>query len=241
MTEQVTIQENNVQVHNPDYLLSLAVQQNFDVDKLEKLLALKEKWDAAQAKKAFISALTDFQNQCPDLRKTKKVSFGQGKAEYNYAPLGDIDRQIKGLMRSCGMSKRWEIKDIEKDIEVTCIITHIDGHSEMTTMKAAPDSTGSKNAIQAKGSTIEYLKRYTLIGALGISTADSDVDAQQPEIDMDILHKQYMEHYNQLINIDKKFSKWHPDNWQTERTGKVYIRAISEIRKKLAEVTPKEI
>lgn len=240
MTEQVTIQENNVQAHNPDHLLTLAVENNFDVDKLEKLLALKEKWDAAQAKKAFISALTNFQNQCPDLRKTKKVSFGQGKAEYNYAPLGDIDRQIKGLMKSCGLSKRWEIKDLEKDIEVTCIITHVDGHSEMTTMKAAPDTTGSKNAIQAKGSTIEYLKRYTLIGALGISTADSDVDAQQPEISVDILHRQYMEHYSQLIQIDSKLSKYHPDEWKSERTAKTYIKAIAAIRQKLAQLTNKE-
>lgn len=235
MTEQVTIQ-----AHNPDHLLTLAVENNFDVDKLEKLLVLKEKWDAAQAKKAFISALTDFQNQCPDLRKTKKVSFGQGKAEYNYAPLGDIDRQIKGLMKSCGLSKRWEIKDLEKDIEVTCIITHVDGHSEMTTMKAAPDTTGSKNAIQAKGSTIEYLKRYTLIGALGISTADSDVDGEQPLVSIDLLHKQYMEHYNQLITIDSKFTKWHPDNWQVPPTPRNYATAIHEIRKKIAELTPPE-
>lgn len=227
---------------NPAQLLELAINKDLDIDKLRDLMQLQKEWKADLAREAFFSALTQFQSECPELRKSKKVSYKAGSAlvEYHYATLADITRQIRGPLKEAGMAYRWEIQDDMKDIKVTCLITHVDGHTEKTTMMANPDTTGSKNPIQARGSAIEYLKRYTLIGALGISTSDSDVDGSMPQLDVDKLHKEYMEHYNKLIQIDSSFTKWSPDNWKSERTGKTYQKAISEIRKKLAELTGKE-
>lgn len=238
MTDQIAKQE----AMNPGQLLALAVDKDLDIDKLRQLMELQREWQADQARKAFFEAFTSFQEKCPDLRKTKGVEFDTktgGKTSYKYAPLSEITRQIGKTLKEFGLSYRWEIHDDRETIKVTCIISHVGGHSERTTMTASPDTSGAKNSIQARGSAVEYLKRYTLIGGLGLTTADSDVDGQMPEIDIDILHKQYMEHYNQLIQIDSTFNKWHPDQWKAERTGKVYIRAIGEIRKKLIEVTPK--
>jgi hypothetical protein len=45
-------------------------------------------------------------------------------------------------------------------------------------MSAGADSTGNKNNIQSIGSTRTYLQRYTLVGALGLSTADEDNDGK---------------------------------------------------------------
>lgn len=239
--DNLTTQDNKLTT-TPGQLLEMAINKDLDIDKLTKLMELHKQWQADQARKSFFSALNEFQSSAPELRKTKKVSFDTkgGKTEYSYAPLADIIRQIKSACKECGLSYRWEIHDNKEEIKVTCLITHLDGHTECTTMTASPDTSGSKNAIQGRASAIEYLKRYTLIGSLGISTADSDVDGQIPEISIDILHKQYMEHYGQLIQIDSKYSKWEPSNWKTEPTSKVYIKAIGEIRKKLAELTDKE-
>lgn len=224
------------QVTTPDQLLAQAVNQNLDLDKLEKLMALQERWQAGLAKKAFFNSLTEFQNECPDLRKTKEVAFGQTK--YHYAPLGDIDRQIKALLKKHGLSKRWEISDANMVIKVKCIITHIDGHSEATEMEANADVSGSKNAIQAKGSAIEYMKRYTLIGALGLTTADQDIDGRMPEMDIDKLHKSYMELYEKIVLKDESFrTPGHPDNWATERTPNIYVQAIGKARQILAKLT----
>lgn len=219
----------------PGYLLELAITKDLDVDKLQKLLELQRSWQADNARKEFFAALSDFQNQCPDLRKNKEVNFGNGKAAYHYAPLADIDRQIKKLMRECGLAKRWEIEDNKEDIKVTCLITHIAGHTEKTTMQGNPDTSGGKNAIQARGSVIEYMKRYTLIGSLGLTTADNDIDGRLPDYDMDKLHKDFMEVYNQLIQIDSSYTKYDVANWKGEPTGKNYIKAIGELRKLLAK------
>lgn len=162
---------------NPYTLLQLAVQQNLDIDKLEKLMALQERWQAQQSRKEFLIAISAFQAQCPALEKTKKVAFGNTR--YSYAPLGEIAATIKDVMSKNGLSHRWEIEDSTDKITVTCIISHKDGHSEKTTMSAAKDASGGKNEIQQRGSSITYLQRYTLIAALGISTADEDNDGNK--------------------------------------------------------------
>lgn len=222
----------------PSQLLELAINKDLDTDKLRELMIMQREWQADKARKAFFEALMEFQSEAPEIRKSKTVSFGDTK--YNYAPLSDIVRQIKEVCKNYGLSYRWEIQDNKEEIKVTCLVTHKDGHTEQTTMMGNPDTSGKKNQIQSRGSAIEYLKRYTLIGALGLSTADSDIDGIMPEIDLDILHSQYMRHYSELIQIDSQYTRWHPDEWKSERTKGVYLKAIGEIRKKLIDLTAKE-
>ena len=162
---------------DPSQLLALAVQKDLDLDKLERLMELQERWQKQQAKEAFFAALAKFQSIVPRIPKRKSGH------NYKYAPLEDIDETIRPAMLECGLTKRWEIAGIDGDetgrgIIVTCVVTHVAGHSERTTLSGLPDTSGSKNEIQARGSTVTYLQRYTLIGALGLSTADEDIDAR---------------------------------------------------------------
>jgi len=226
-----------LQVQDPNNLLAQGIAKGLDVASLKGLMDLRDRHEATVARKAFFEAFTNFQANLPDLRKTKKVTFGN--TSYNYAPIADITRQISKVLKSNELSYRWEIQDDKDTIKVTCLISHIQGHTERTTMQASPDTSGSKNPIQARGSAIEYLKRYTLVGALGLSTADSDLDGHLPEFDLDKLHKDYMAIYNQVIQTDSTATKWHPDNWKKERTGPVYIKAIAEIGKELIKLKSK--
>lgn len=172
----------------PSQLMQLAVEKNAGVEQLEKLMDLQFRWEAEQAKKAFQQALTDFQKKCPVIEKKKSGHH------YMYAPLCDIVAQVKNLLSECGLSYRFEQAHLEGQFQVTCVVTHVNGHSERTTMEAAPDTSGSKNDVQAIGSTVTYLQRYTLIGALGITTADSDMDGR---IGNEINWLEYMEYIRQ--------------------------------------------
>jgi len=162
-------------IQSPDNLIALAIEKGTDIDQLEKLFALKERFDAGEAKKAFFAAISQFQSLVPTIKKTSLVKYGQ--TEYYFAPLGSIAEQIREAQQICGLSYRFD-QNHEDGIEVRCIVTHVDGHSESTFMKAAPDGSGGKNSIQGIGSTVTYLQRYTLISALGLTTADQDIDAQ---------------------------------------------------------------
>jgi hypothetical protein len=76
-----------------------------------------------------------------------------------------------------GMSTSWRITKDEKDwIEVTCTLSHVNGHSESVSMGGPPDAGGAKNGIQARASSVTYLSRYTLKAILGLSEQDDDND-----------------------------------------------------------------
>ena len=165
---------------SPQNLISLAIEKGASIEQLEKLLALKERWDATQANKSFIASMSNFQKEVPAIEKKKLVKYASktgGSVNYKYAELGEIDETIKGAMANNGLSKRWEIKEEGDKIICTCIISHIDGHTESTSMSSLKDATGGKNEIQSRASAISYLQRYTLIGVLGLTTASEDNDA----------------------------------------------------------------
>lgn len=166
---------------DPVMLIQKAVEQNFDIDKLKQLMDLQERWEAKQAKKSFLVALSRFQTMVPVLKKVKTANVPTrtgGSFKYKYADLGSISQTIKKPLQECGLSYRWEFSELNGKMKVTCFVSHVDGHTETTTMEAAADNSGAKNDIQQKGSTHTYLQRYTLIGALGLSTADEDNDAK---------------------------------------------------------------
>lgn len=221
-------------------MIAKAVTDGASIEAIERLMALKREHDKEVAKRAFTEALAKFQEECPEIRKTKHVDVdlkSGGKMKYSYAPLPDIERQIKSLMVKHGFTKEWRPSYTDKGkIRIVCVLTHIGGHSTETPMEADADTSGSKTAMQAQGSSITFMQRYTLLGALGITTADQDIDGRMPELDVDKLHAQYMELYNKVPQTDPQKSAMDPDNWAVDRTAKVYVAAIGAARKKLTEL-----
>jgi hypothetical protein len=173
-TTLVTKNEQMVPVSTtPVELLRIAVQQGADIDKLEKLMELQERWERNEARKAFVAAMNAFKANPPIITKNKSVAFGNTK--YSHATLDHVcDAVTKGLSEH-GISHRWKMEQDEKGITVTCILTHDLGYSEETKLSGVADTSGSKNSIQAVGSTVTYLQRYTLLAATGLaSTSDDD-------------------------------------------------------------------
>jgi hypothetical protein len=154
----------------PAQMLQMAVEQGADLDKLTKLMDLQDRWEAAQSRKAYTVSMAKFREICPSIQKTRKAHNSQ------YAGLAETLAQIKPAMSSNGLSHTWKTNQEGAFISVTCIVTHIDGHIESTTLGAGADSSGSKNSIQAIGSTISYLERYTLFAILGLASGDQDDD-----------------------------------------------------------------
>lgn len=215
----------------PANLLSLAIEKGMTVDGLEKLMAMQERFEAKESRKRFYEALAEFQSKCPVLKKSKTVSFNQTK--YKYAPLSEVVTQIKDILSEVGLSFRWEIKDENLNLNVTCIITHKDGHFESTSMSASADDSGAKNKIQARGSAISYLQRYTLIGSLGISSADEDTDGKGSEKTLEQLKKEFMGILNPLVQKDpNKWSPYDPDNWKQDQTIENFKKAIVALKEK---------
>lgn len=150
----------------------------YDVEKLRALLAVKKEWEADEARKAFVVALNAFKANPPQVLKDKAVAFGAGKASYKHAGLDNASELIGAALAEHGISHRWDVKQEGANITVTCILTHALGHSESVSMTAQADNSGSKNSIQAVGSAVSYLQRYTLFAASGIAPKNVDDDGR---------------------------------------------------------------
>ena len=175
--------QQNVQLQtvteSPTALISLAIEKGANIEQLERLMALKERFDAQQSNKLFLSAISNFQKVVPEIKKNKKVGYTNKAGSftgYNFAEIAEIDATIKDAMAENGLSKRWELNEDGEKLICTCIISHCDGHFEKTTMSSIKDASGGKNEIQSRASAFSYLQRYTLIGALGLTTASEDND-----------------------------------------------------------------
>jgi hypothetical protein len=160
----------------PAMLLNIAIEKGAELDKLEKLMDLQMKWEANQARKAYTEAMAAFKANQPDIEKDKTVAYGNTK--YNHATLANVTDKINAALSQHGLSASWVTQQADKGITVVCRITHVLGHYEETSLTAPADTSGAKNAIQAIGSTISYLQRYTILALTGLATRDMDNDGQ---------------------------------------------------------------
>lgn len=167
---------------NPMTLVDKALSQNADIETLTRLMDLQERWEKGEARKAFVEAMNQFKADPPTIRKNKHVKYenrDKSVTEYDHATLDNICEVIGAALSKVGISFRWQTQQLEGGwISVTCVLTHERGHSEQTTLQGPPDQSGGKNAIQAIGSTTEYLRRYTLLAITGLAVAGMDDDGQ---------------------------------------------------------------
>lgn len=161
----------------PMDMIDRAVQQGAGVETLEKLMALQERWEKNQARKAFDEAMAAAKSEIPVIMKNREVDFtsAKGRTNYRHEDLAGIARIVDPVLARHGLSYRFRTSsEPGQPVTVTCIVSHRLGHSEENTLAAGRDESGNKNSIQAVGSTITYLQRYSLKAALGLAASDDD-------------------------------------------------------------------
>lgn len=153
-------------------MLNTAVERGADFNTIERLMDMHERFERNEARKAFALALQRFKAKGIVVTKDHHVQFNT--TNYWHATLAHIAKTIDPALAEVGLCYRWRTEQTPQSVTVTCEITHELGHSETTTLSGPLDLTGGKNGIQAVGSSVSYLERYTLLAALGLSTEDDD-------------------------------------------------------------------
>jgi hypothetical protein len=180
----------------PASMMMTAIEKGLDLEKVEKAMKLQMEWEKNEAKKAYHLAMADFKKNPPEIEKDKEVSYGTTK--YSHASLANVTCKINKALSEHGLSASWETAQSENGkITVTCRITHEMGHGEQTSLSAMPDTSGAKNSIQAIGSAISYLERYTVLALTGLATQDMDDDGKGAEPPAPITDK----HLSQLRDM----------------------------------------
>ena len=197
-------EKNEIQIQQPAELIMAAVKSDTDLDKLEKLLELQMKWEGNEAKKAYFKAIASFKEEAPIVTKDKEnKQYGS-----MYTTLGNLINTVNPILSKHGLSASW---DIEQNgvIKVVCKLTHELGHSEIASMQADADKSGSKSAIQQLKSTITYLKSVTFESICGLASSNANYDDDGQSAGVEIIEdKQLHKLRDFLISLDKDETKF---------------------------------
>jgi len=128
--------------------------------------------------KDLLKSLSEFQDKCPIIHKTKEVDFVNKKSgartNYSFADLSKIVQTIQPLLKECGLCYTQPI--VGK--KLTTKLYHIESgqciESEIDMMTGI--HLNGMNDLQVLGSQITYLRRYAISSILGLVT-DADIDA----------------------------------------------------------------
>lgn len=152
---------------------------NFDL--VEKMMTAQERWEANEARKAFNNALALAKAEIKPVSKNRHVGFdgkdaGSTRVDYNHEDLAGIADSIDAILANHGLFYRWiPANDFDKGmVTITCRVSHRLGHSEDFALSSKVDAGAGKNHLQAVGSAVTYLERYTLKAALGLASKHDD-------------------------------------------------------------------
>ena len=160
-----------------------AIDPRVDADKMERLLAIQERIQAREAEIEFKAALARVQTQAPRVDKKAKIVVpgkdGRSGHSTPYALYEDIDKAMRPLYQAEGFSVAFSAEPSPSGAIWTMILGHRMGHTERYSMPPLPaDQTGSKNAVQAIGSSSSYAHRYLVCLVFNVVTVGVDDDAK---------------------------------------------------------------
>ena len=99
-----------------------------------------------------------------------KSKNGGADTDYWHETLAGIADAVDGALSEHGLAYSWEPKQLEGGrIEVTCILSHVGGHSRRATLAGSPDASGNKNNLYVFNNN---MASCTFIGTYTVAVAD---------------------------------------------------------------------
>ena len=155
--------------------------ESLDVEVLERIVALKEREEDRQATRALHDAIATFQGEVGPIPKTKRVDFaGRSghRVTYSYAPLDVIAEAIREPLARAGLSYTWDSKTEPAALHCICTVRHVHGAKVTASFGAPIDTEAKMSGPQRAAAALTYARRQSLVQALGLTSADTDTDAE---------------------------------------------------------------
>lgn len=145
------------------------------IERLEKLLELRERAEARAASMAFDAAMSATQNGMQPIVKDAKSDKGK------YASYGALDTAIRPIYTTNGFSLSFntEPSKHESHVLIVCDVAHIGGCTRRYQIDMPADGKGAKGGdvmtrTHAMGSALSYGQRYLLRLIFNVADRDDD-------------------------------------------------------------------
>ncbi|VEJ45229.1 ERF family protein [Bartonella vinsonii] len=159
-------------------ILNKALESDVDMDRLQRLLDLRDQEIKRQNYQSFVSDLSAMQAGYQEIIKNAK----NGHTKSTYATLDQYIDAVKDTLAKHRFALFSRIKNqTEKNITIEITLSHPSGNEISTEGTFPIDGQGSKNNIQSLGSTITYARRYLLGMLLNVASKEDDKDGNMPK------------------------------------------------------------
>lgn len=223
----------------PMQLIQAAVtQSDIDPDRLEKLMALQERWEKNEAQKAYNIAMKACQEEMPVVVKDAENKHTNSR----YATLETVTKTIKPIYTKHGFSLSFGSKEspLPNHLLITCDCMHDEGHTRQYELNCPYDTTGpkgtaNKTPIQGMGSSSSFGRRYLKLMIFDVTVSAEDDDGQQAAR---ITEEQLMQlnEWIETTNTDlPRFLKWLALDKLTDMSVEQFNTAIFELKRKQAK------
>ncbi len=198
----------------------VTLKPDIDTSVIEKLWVMQQQAEDRDAEQAYWAAMPKLQAELPLIPKNGKMQMSKGDSKWTipFARFEDVIEAIRPIMKKNGFSLTFKHRTLEGgDIHTTGIVAHKKGHKETDEFVSEPDTTGSKNKIQAVGSARSYGKRYTTGSLLGLAFGGEDDDGESTGFGAASESRPPEEVWDDET-FDKNFPKWQDLIVKGERT-----------------------
>jgi hypothetical protein len=173
----------NLPQQNPALaLLERAIEQDVDMDKLERLVQMQKDWEARQSEIKYNEAMSAVQEKIQAVKATKQNSQTHSK----YAGIVDIDREVRPVYTANGFAISFNTEKSEQTdhIKVVAYITHKAGHKETRSIDIPSDGKGAKGGdvmtkTHATMSAVTYGQRALTKMIFNIASGEFDDDGNK--------------------------------------------------------------
>jgi hypothetical protein len=220
----------------PDPVLAMiervATDPSASIEKLERMMAMRDKLQADQARGQFAQAFAAASAEFPMIPLN-----GRGDKQKPYALLKDIISGTKPVLSRHGLALSFGVDSAPDRVTVTAKLMHIAGHCETTSIELPKDQSGSKNAVQAVGSSQTYGQRYAAQAILGLSLGDDgDDDGKAAGAGDKIDADQFFQIKNLIDEAgadEAKFCEYLKVSNLEELPARAFANAVSALRAKI--------
>lgn len=188
------VQQQHAMAVTPADLLRIAMERgDGDLDRLERLMAMQERYLESQererqrlAELAFARDFAAFKGENIIIPRTKAVNRGRG-GSFMQAEFETVCRLLAPALAKHGFGFRHDMRFSTKEwptpenpnaicgwVWVTCFLEHREGFAKKLELEGPPDDQSVNSPVQNMQSTASYLKRQSLLAITGTSTSGED-------------------------------------------------------------------
>jgi hypothetical protein len=161
-------------------LMQMLTNPDIPADKMEVVMKMRREVLSDQAREAFMEHYAEFSAECPQVDRDGTVTLvkdGRELGRYAFTTIENMDVILRPLLAKHGFAISFASVDNKDSVTITGTLSGW-GWERSSTYSLPPDAGPGRNALQARGSSRRYAKRYIVDDLCNVVRKGKDDDAR---------------------------------------------------------------